>query len=153
VRDLDDAVARIAAARAAAETAGVPLVINARTDVYFDRAAEAQQNFDAAVARANAYLSAGADCAFVIAVMEADAIARLVAALDGPLNIIAGSAGLDIGALSAMGVRRISLASGLSRVAFGAFAAALAEVREAGTLSFLEGTPTHMDLNALFSKA
>jgi 2-methylisocitrate lyase-like PEP mutase family enzyme len=152
VMDLALAADRIAAARAAADATAVPLVINARTDVYFNRGAAPEENLAAAVERANAYLRAGADSAFVIAVMDADAIAKLAAAIDGPLNIIAGSAGLDIAGLGALGVRRISLATGLARAAFGGYAKALAELREHGTLGFLDGTPTHPELNKQFTE-
>jgi 2-methylisocitrate lyase-like PEP mutase family enzyme len=152
VMDLGLATDRIAAARAAADATDVPLVINARTDVYFNRNAQPEEKFEAAVTRANAYLRAGADSAFVIAVMDADAIKRLAAAIDGPLNIVAGSAGLDIAGLGALGVRRISLATGLARAAFGGYAKALAELRERGTFGFLEGTPTHPEFNRMFTE-
>lgn len=152
VMDLGLATERIAAAREAADAAGVSLVVNARTDVYFNRAAAPEEKFDAAVERANAYLGAGADSAFVIAVMDADAISKLAAAIDGPLNVVAGAAGLDIGGLGALGVRRISLATGLARAAFGGFGKALAELREHGTLGFLEGSPTHPEFNKLFTE-
>src|SRR5262245_36607268 len=61
LRPVEDHVAAVQAARAAGEAAGVPLVINARTDVFLT----AEKNMDEAVERARAYLSAGADCAFV----------------------------------------------------------------------------------------
>jgi 2-methylisocitrate lyase-like PEP mutase family enzyme len=151
VMDLALAAERIAAARAAANAAGIPLVINARTDVYFDRAGAPEALFEAAATRANAYLGAGADSAFVIAVNDAAAIDRLAAAIAGPLNIVAGSGGFDVAGLAALGVKRISLATGLARAAFGAYSRALEELRDGGTLSFLEGTPAHPALNKLFT--
>jgi 2-methylisocitrate lyase-like PEP mutase family enzyme len=60
--DLDVAVARVRAAREAAEATGVPLVINARTDVYLLGVGEPETRFEHAVRRANAYRKAGADC-------------------------------------------------------------------------------------------
>ncbi len=150
LRDLDLATECIAAARGAGEAAGVPLVINARTDVYFDRGATADEKFKEAVRRANAYLEAGADCAFVIAVAEAAAIDELAREIDGPVNIIAGSGGLDINGLAALGVKRISLAGGMTRTVFGTLRDALVEIRDAGTLGFLEGGMAHPELNKLF---
>ena len=102
------------------------------------------------MARANAYLEAGADCAFIIAVDSAEAIAELVREIDGPVNAIAGTAGLDINALASLGVRRISLAGGLARWVLGALRGALAEIRDHGTLGFLEGDIPHAELNRLY---
>ncbi len=146
------AVERIAAARAAAEDTGVPLVINARTDVYFSQQASEIEKIDEAAGRANAYLNAGADCAFVIAVDTAQAIGDLVREIDGPLNVIAGAGGLDINALVSLGVKRISLAGGLSRSVLGLLRDALAEIRDHGTLGFLEGGLSHPELNRLYGK-
>ena len=99
VFEMSAAIERIAAARAAAKAAGIHLVINARTDVYFGQQRSITEKFEEAVARANAYLSAGADCAFVIAVSDTAAIAELVREIHGPVNIIAGSPALDISSL------------------------------------------------------
>ena len=66
--DLEVAVERVRAAREAAEATGVPLVINARTDVYLLGVGEPETRFEHAVRRANAYRKAGADCLFVPAV-------------------------------------------------------------------------------------
>ena len=82
--ELPLAVERIAAARDAGQAAGVPLVINGRTDVYFSPSLSDEEKFDEAVSRANAYIEAGADCAFVIRVAEADAIRDLAAAPQWP---------------------------------------------------------------------
>ena len=150
LRGLNLAVECIAAARAAGEAAGVPLVINARTDVYFDRDATADEKFKEAVARANAYLEAGADCAFVIAVSEAAAIGELAREIDGPVNIIAGAGGLDINGLAELGVKRISLAGGMTRAVFGTLKGAFEEIRDAGSIGFLEGGMAHPELNKLF---
>ena len=150
LRDLDLATECIAAARGAGEAAGVPLVINARTDVYFDRGATADEKFKEAVRRANAYLEAGADCAFVIAVAEAAAIDELAREIDGPVNIIAGSGGLDLNGLADLGVKRISLAGGMKRTVFGVLRDALEEIRDAGTLGFLKDGMAHPELDKLF---
>src|SRR5213595_1817972 len=69
---------RVRAARAAAPH----LVINARTD-WFPKA-----GIEEAIRRANAYLAAGADCAFVPFVADREAIARLAREIRGPLNVL-----------------------------------------------------------------
>lgn len=150
--ELPLAVDRIAAARAAADETGVAAVINGRTDVYFSPDMEDSKKFDEAVLRANAYLKAGADSAFVIAVRDPETVKRLVLAIDGPLNVIAGWAGLDINELTAIGIRRISLAGNLTGAAFGAVERALQELKEHGTLGFSEHAMSHPALNELFSE-
>ncbi len=150
LRDPGLATECIAAAKAAGQAAGVPVVINARTDVYFNRGASEDDKFSEAVRRGNAYLEAGADCAFVIAVTDPSVIDQLVREIDGPLNIIAGAPGLDINTLTGMGVKRISLAGGMTRAVFGALRGALGEIREAGTTGFLGGGMAHPELNQLF---
>jgi len=98
----------LAAVRAAATGAGVPLVVNARVDVYVRRGG----GVDEAVARGRRYLAAGADCVYPILAPPAD-IGALVEGLDGPVNILFRPDGPDLAALAALGVARISYGSGL----------------------------------------
>lgn len=127
--DPDEHCARLEAVRAA-----VPqLVLNARTDVYLHGSADV----DDAVARANAYLRAGADCAFVIGVSDHDTIAALAAGIDGPLNVLATRETPPVDELVRLGVRRISLGSGLHRTSLAATEAGAAELLERGTYGFL----------------
>src|SRR5260370_16199422 len=87
--DLEIAVERVQAAREAASAAGIPIVINARTDVYLLSIGEPETRFDHAVRRANAYRKAGADCLFVPRISRPADIDRIVAALAPPLNFLA----------------------------------------------------------------
>jgi len=82
-------VAKIRAVREAAAATGVALVLNARTDVYWLAAGDADGRFAAAVERLRAYRAAGADCLFVPGVGNGETIGRLVRAVDGPLNVLA----------------------------------------------------------------
>ena len=128
--DPDGHCRRVAAVREA-----VPeLVLNARADVFLPGGS---RSVDEAIARANAYLRAGADCAFVIGVEDAETIARLAAEIAGPLNILAGPSSPPVAELARMGVRRISLGSGLHRTSLAATEAAAAELYGRGTYSFL----------------
>jgi 2-methylisocitrate lyase-like PEP mutase family enzyme len=102
------ASAKIEAVRNRAEQAGVPLVINARTDTFL----EDGDQVASAIERGNAYLAAGADCVFVPGVSDAGGIARLVKGLNGPLNVYAGPATPPVSALEALGVRRLSVGCG-----------------------------------------
>src|SRR6516165_4779629 len=81
-------VEKIAAMRDASASAGVPLVINARTDVYLMPIGPQETRFERTVERLRAYAQAGASCVFAPGVKDADTIARLVKAVEAPLNIL-----------------------------------------------------------------
>ena len=70
IRPVEDAVARIRAAREAANAAGVPIVINARVDLYLKNVGDPATRFDETVRRSKAYLAAGADCIYPFALAE-----------------------------------------------------------------------------------
>jgi 2-methylisocitrate lyase-like PEP mutase family enzyme len=107
--DLETAIERVRAAREAASASGVPLVINARTDVYLLSIGEPDTRFDHAVRRANAYRKAGADCLFIPRIGRPADIERIVAALDGPLNLLAFPGIPTIAELERLGVARLSV--------------------------------------------
>src|SRR5215471_12400254 len=81
-------VEKIRAIREASAANGVPLVINARTDVYLMPIGPEETRFERTVERLRAYAKAGADCVFAPAVKDADTIAKLVGAVGAPLNIL-----------------------------------------------------------------
>ena len=107
--DLETAIDRVRAAREAANSAGVPIVINARTDVYLLSIGEPDARFDHAVRRANAYRKAGADCLFVPRLGKPADIERIVAALEGPLNLLAFPGIPTVAELARLGVARLSV--------------------------------------------
>ena len=107
--DLETAIDRVRAARDAASSAGVPIVINARTDVFLLSIGEPETRFDHAVRRANAYRKAGADCLFVPRIGRPADIERLVAALEGPLNLLAFPGIPTVAELERLGVARLSV--------------------------------------------
>lgn len=121
---------RIHAARAAALKAGLPLVINARTDVFLVGAAG---GLDEAIRRANAYRKAGADCLYVPGVSERESIRALAKGIDGPLNILAGPGVPSARELQELGVARLSVGSGPMRAAMGLTRRIARELKDAGT--------------------
>jgi len=138
----DAHVAKVAAVRDAAQRADVPLVINARTDVYLYSVGEPETRLDHAVQRANAYRAAGADSLFVPGVADAETIAALVERLDGPLNVLALGPVPPVAELERMGVARLSLGSLLYRAALGHARATVAEVLDSGTYEGLAPAST-----------
>ncbi|MDE3101737.1 MAG: isocitrate lyase/phosphoenolpyruvate mutase family protein [Chloroflexota bacterium] len=151
--DLARQVELLQEARRVADAEGVPIVINARTDVYLRGAGEAAERFDEAVRRANAYRRAGADCLFLIGVRDGPTIERLVRAIDGPVNVVGGPGALPIPELERLGVRRVSIASSASRASLALVERIAAELSDGGTYGAMEQpTMTHAKVNALFER-
>lgn len=143
---LDEAVARVRAARAAAPD----VFLNARTDVYLMGIGEAETRFDRTVGRLRAFADAGADGVFVPGVMDADTIGKLVAAAPRPLNVLAGPKSPDAAALQSLGVRRVSVGSGPMRRTLGVLREIAHELRDAGTFSYTrEESIPYAELNAM----
>ena len=76
----------------------------------------------------------------------------MVRSLDRPVNVLAGltGAGPSLADLSALGVRRVSVGSLLSRAALGAFLRAAAEMQDHGTFSFADEAISYRDLSEMF---
>jgi len=141
---------RIRAARAAADASGVPLVINGRTDVFgVDEISETQPPAEA-VRRANAYLRAGADCAFVPFVSNRDLIGLLAREIQGPLNVLGTPDTPPVAELARLGVRRVSVGGGLARAAYGRARRMALEIKETGTFEALrDGAVSYAEMQRL----
>jgi len=140
--DTASQVAKIRAVREAAVAAGLPLVLNARTDVYWLAVGDADGRFAAAVERLRAYRAAGADCLFVPGVGDGETIGRLVRAVDGPFNVLAGAETPAIADLGRLGVRRVSVGSAPLRATLGL-------VRRIADELLRQGTYTRMTTDAI----
>ncbi|NOT33736.1 MAG: isocitrate lyase/phosphoenolpyruvate mutase family protein [Candidatus Eisenbacteria bacterium] len=143
-------VERIRAARDAARAVGGDIVINARTDVFLAQVGAPETRFDEAVRRAKLYRQAGADCLFVPGVIDAETIAALVRAIDGPLNILARAGAPTLSQLGALGVARVSLGSAIALAALTAAQRAARELLEHGTYAAVTGNLTYLEANAMF---
>ena len=139
--------------RAAAEASGVPLVINARTDVFLDPGARPAEVLEEAVRRLRRYRDAGADCVYPIGLRDPGLIAVALRELAAPLNILAAPGGPTVLELETMGVMRISLGGAPQRAALGALARVAAEVREHGTYHALSEAIGSNELDALVTAA
>jgi 2-methylisocitrate lyase-like PEP mutase family enzyme len=151
LRGIDDAVARIRAARAAADAAGVPIVINGRTDLYLLGLGDPASRFEEAVERGKAYLAAGADCIYPIGLVDPETIGRFVQAVGGPVNIIARPGLPSLPELEKLGVARVTTASGLTLVAMAATRQAAEELRATGRFDLFARAMKHPEAQALFA--
>lgn len=150
--DLEIAVERVRAAREAASSSGVPIVINARTDVYLLAIGEADTRFDQAVRRANAYRRAGADCLFVPRVGKPADIERIVPALEGPLNLLAFPGIPTVPELERLGVARISVGTWPTLAAMSTVRKIAGELLGTGTYeSMFDGAVSYPDANRLMA--
>ena len=113
--DADRQADRLAAVRAAAVDAGVPLVVNARVDTFIRRVGEPAEQLAEGIRRARRYLEAGADCVYPIGLADRDAIREFITAVDGPVNFLVRSDGPALAELAELGARRISFGGGLHR--------------------------------------
>ncbi|HEY1772961.1 MAG TPA: isocitrate lyase/phosphoenolpyruvate mutase family protein [Gammaproteobacteria bacterium] len=122
LRDPAEQVLRIRAARKAADAAGVPYFINARTDVFFKGPAKPHDAalLEAALVRARAYAEAGASGLFVPGLVDKELIARLTKASPIPVNVMVSAATPSLTALADIGVARVSHGPGPYRAAMAA---------------------------------
>ncbi|WP_348612764.1 isocitrate lyase/PEP mutase family protein [Halobaculum rarum] len=150
---VDDHVAAIRAARDAAEDAGIPIVVNGRTDVFWLGVGDEGDRLGRAVDRANAYADAGSDCLFVPGVSDIETIRALVDRLDAPLNVLGGPGAPPIDALAEAGVARVSVGSGPMRATLGLLGEIAGELRDEGTYESMAGGIPYDDLKAMLEAA
>jgi 2-methylisocitrate lyase-like PEP mutase family enzyme len=116
LRTLEEHAAYVGGLRAAADDAGVPIVINGRTDVFAHAGDDPAGVLDEAIARLRALVAAGADVVYPIGIHEDDAlIAAVVQAMDVPVNITAHPAKQTLEHLRGLGVGRVSYGPMLQR--------------------------------------
>jgi 2-methylisocitrate lyase-like PEP mutase family enzyme len=151
VRPIEQAAERIRAARAAAKAAGIPLVINARVDLYIKNVGDAAARFDETVRRSKAYLAAGADCIYPFGLADMATIARLVKAVDAPINIVARAGTPPVTELERIGVARVSIASGASLAVMSLIQRIAEELRGSGRFDALEHSMNRIDAQKLFA--
>lgn len=112
MRSAEEHAEYIGALRAASDGAGVPLVINARTDAFLGKYETFDDPLAEAIHRMQLCEAAGARCLYPVKAPDADAVATLLAELSAPINVIAhpvnGSAVGSLADLRAMGVHRVS---------------------------------------------
>ena len=150
---VDSQVETIRAIRSVAAGECVPIVINARTDIFLAKDGDAETRFDRAVERLNAFHAAGADCLFAPGVSDAETIGRLAKAVTGPLNILTAIGSPSIPEMKALGVRRVSLGSGPSRIAVGSLRRFLGTLRDHGTFDALsEEAIPYQEIQQLLSR-
>jgi 2-methylisocitrate lyase-like PEP mutase family enzyme len=148
---LPEQVARIQAARRAADAEKIHLVINARVDAYWQAGVQSHEAMRNTLERGKAYLEAGCDCVFIPGLSNAEHIRTVIDHLRAPINILAGPGVPPIPELAKLGVKRVSYGSGPHRAAMGLLRRMADEARTSGTYKTLtDGAVPYAEINGLF---
>ena len=146
-------VEKIRAIRRVGESLGVPVVLNARTDVYLMPIGPAETRFERTVERLRAYRDAGADCLFAPGLKDGETIAKLVQALHAPLNILVTAGSPTLPELEKMGVARASTGSAAMRATLGLTRRIARELLESGTYnSLLDGAIPFAEISEILAR-
>jgi 2-methylisocitrate lyase-like PEP mutase family enzyme len=148
--DLDHQKKIIRAVLDAADRAGVPFVLNARTDIFLYGIGPAETRLVRAIERLNAYREAGAQSLFAPGVKDAETIGQLTRGVAGPLNILATVGTPPVAELQKLGVARVSVGSGPMRATLGFLGRLARELRDEGVFKLMtEGALSYADANRL----
>jgi 2-methylisocitrate lyase-like PEP mutase family enzyme len=145
LHDLDLAVERVRAARAAIDESGTGVVLTARSEGFV----VGRPDIDETVRRLRAYAEAGADCLYAPRIATVEQVsAVLAAAAPKPVNLLINAPFITVAEAAALGVRRISVGGTLARTAWAGFLETAREIAEAGTFSRFERLPDVDSLQA-----
>jgi len=147
IYDFQHAVERLAAAAEAARTLPFPFVLVGRAENFL----HGRPDLDDTIRRLQAFEAVGANALYAPGLTRPQDIRIVCAAVSKPVNVVMGlkTVSLSVADLAALGVRRISLGSALSRAALGAFLRAAREIREHGTFQFAEDALPYAEANDL----
>ncbi len=142
------AVERIRAAAEAARSLSFAFTLTARAENYL----AGRPDLGDTIERLQAYQLAGADVLYAPGLTSKDDIAAIVSSVDRPVNVVMGLQGvqMSLAELSAIGVKRVSVGSALSRAALGAFLRAAREMREHGKFAFADEAASYREINGMF---
>jgi 2-methylisocitrate lyase-like PEP mutase family enzyme len=144
------AVERVRAAVDAARAHRSPFTLTARCENFLAGRTDLKDT----IRRLQAYQEAGADVLFAPGLKTKEDIDTLVRAVDRPVNVVMGLTGvqLDRAALSAIGVKRISVGSSLARAAYGAFLRAAREMHDRGSFTYAEQAVSMQEISSFFDE-
>ena len=146
------AIERIRAARSAIETSKSGVILTGRCEAWL---VGDPDPLHTAIDRLTAYAEAGADCLYAPGVSDPDEIAQIVNAVaPKPVNVLVSGFNhhLTLSGLADLGVRRISVGSGLALAAWGAFLRAAQAIKTNGKFTLLADNAPSAELNGLFQQ-
>jgi len=149
--ELTEAVERVRAARSAIDAAGADVLLTARAECHL---VGHPQPLPESIKRLRAYAEAGADVLYAPGPRQSDVLREIVAAVaPKPVNVlVSADIGLRVSDVAALGVRRISVGSGLARAAWTAFLGAARALAWDGDFSGFAGLVSFSELDGFFRK-
>jgi 2-methylisocitrate lyase-like PEP mutase family enzyme len=144
------AIERILAARSVIDASKTGVVLTGRCEAWLVGDSDPLHT---ALERLTAYAEAGADCLYAPGVSDPNEIRQIVNAVaPKPVNVLVSGFNhhLTLSDLTDLGVRRISVGSGLALAAWGAFLRTAQEIQTDGTFNLLADNAPFADLNELF---
>ncbi|WP_411851114.1 oxaloacetate decarboxylase [Stenotrophomonas sp. LGBM10] len=148
LRTLDDAVARVRAARDAIDASGEDVLLVGRAENFF----VGRPDLDDAITRLRAYAAAGAHCLYAPGITTRAQIDAVVAAVaPRPVNLLVGSAlPFTLQDIAGMGVRRVSVGGAMARTAWGGMMRASQLLKDEGRFDGFADAASGAALNQLF---
>lgn len=146
IHDLGLARAKVEAAAEAGHRGSNRLVLTARAENHIREVPDLGDT----ISRLQAYQEAGADVLYAPGLTDAEDVRRVVESVDRPVNVLALPGLPPVSELGRMGVRRVSVGSGFSLVAYGALAEAARELLDDGTYGFWAGARGAVALRGAF---
>jgi 2-methylisocitrate lyase-like PEP mutase family enzyme len=146
--ELNAAVARVSAARAALDASGEDVMLIARAECFLTGHPDPLPE---AVRRLQAYAAAGADCLYAPGALTRAQITTLVGAVaPKPVNVLVGRpTPHTLAELAGLGVRRVSVGGALAGAAWGGFLRAARDLA-AGRFDGFAANAPHAEMNGLF---
>jgi 2-methylisocitrate lyase-like PEP mutase family enzyme len=151
LRDVDDAVKRMRAARAAIDESRTNTMLVGRAENFI----VGRPDIEDTIKRLKAYSAAGADCLYAPGIRTPEHIKAVVAAVaPKPVNLLIGwESPLTLKEVEAMGVRRISVGGALARSGWAGFMRTAKSIAEGGRFDEFAGAASGKELNGLFGNS
>ena len=148
--DIAEATDRVRAAVEAANALAFPFMLTARAENFFTGTPDLAD----AIVRIQAYQEAGAHVLYIPSLKTMEDIRTVLTSIDRPLNVLFGpfEGFVPVSELAELGVRRVSVGSGLANAAYGALVSAAEELKGPGTFGFMKTAIRGSDLSALMAR-
>lgn len=146
--EFSEAVDRVSAAVKAVRALPRPFTLTARAENFI----RGNPDLDDTIKRLQAFQEVGADVLYAPGPKTTNQIRAIVTSVDRPVNVIAGIPGMNltVNELANLGVKQISIGSGLFRVAFGTALQTAREIADHGTFSIAGKAASFAEINPLF---
>jgi 2-methylisocitrate lyase-like PEP mutase family enzyme len=148
--DLDVALKRLRAARAAIDESGADVLLVGRSEGFW----QGRPDLEETIRRLKAYADAGADCLYAPAIKTREQIEAIVKAVaPKPVNhLIGATSDFTMKDIAAMGVRRVSVGGALARTAWGGFMRAAGALAQDGSFAGFANAASGAELNRFFER-